>query len=177
MVNSTIFQIVGFQDSGKTTFIKRLIEGLQEVNLNAVTIKHHGHGGKPVFHEEKDSAQHIKAGAIASIVEGGGHLLLQADKNNWSLDEKIELISFFKPDIILIEGHKYEDFQKAVIIRSDEDLPLLKDLTHIKVIYYWEQTSIESFTTGTETPSFSIHDPSGYSWLIDFLKNTQKTSE
>lgn len=170
MVNPSIFQIVGFQDSGKTTFVKRIIERLKSVQLNAVTIKHHGHGGKPFFHEEKDSYQHLKAGALASIVEGDGHLLLQSEKMVWTLEEQIQLISFFQPDVILIEGHKYEAYPKGIIIRQKEDLPLIEKLTNIKVIFYWDEQLLSSQKEALEIPAFNINDPLGLNWLIDYLQ-------
>lgn len=168
-MNPTIFQIVGFQDSGKTTFLKKLIEELEKVQVSAVTIKHHGHGGKPAFHEEKDSYQHLKAGALAAIVEGEGHLLLQSNRSYWSLDEKIKLLSFFSPNVILIEGHKYESFPKGVIIRKKDDLTLLDKLENIKVVYYWDEKLIESHRE-IPIPTFSIHDKAGMKWLVEYLR-------
>lgn len=174
MVNSTIFQIVGYQDSGKTTFVKKLIEQLKSVCINTVTIKHHGHGGKPVFNEEKDSYQHLQAGALASIVEGDGHLLLQTEKSQWTLEEQIRLMSFFQPDVILIEGHKYETYPKAIIIRKEEDLPLIKKLTNVKVVFYWDEQLLASHKGLLEIPTFSINDPIGVKWMIEHLQNNLK---
>lgn len=166
MVNPTIFQIVGFQNSGKTTLIKKVINELAQLGLTAVTIKHHGHGGKPDFQEGKDSYQHLQAGAIATLVEGDGHLLLQAERNEWSLEEKLELISFFQPNVILIEGHKHESFPKGVLIRKKEDLSLLEQLQNIKVVFYWDQLNNNLETI----QAFSIHDENGPQWLARFLQ-------
>ena len=47
LVTPFIFQIVGYQNSGKTTFLNKLISHLTAVGINTATIKHHGHGGKP----------------------------------------------------------------------------------------------------------------------------------
>ena len=85
MVSPVIFQVVGYQNSGKTTFLNRLIEKLNGEQMRIATIKHHGHGGKPEVNEEKDSAQYCHSGAKVSLVEGGGRLLLQAENNTWSI--------------------------------------------------------------------------------------------
>lgn len=166
MVNPTVFQIVGYQNSGKTTLINKLIRELTKLGLTAVTIKHHGHGGKPDFHEEKDSYQHLQAGALATLVEGAGHLLLQSENNEWSLEEKIQLLSFFKANVILIEGHKHESFPKVVLIRNEEDLTLLDELDNIKVVFYWEklENKLESIQV------FSISDEAGPRWLAHYLQ-------
>lgn len=164
VVSPTIFQIVGFQNSGKTTFIKKVLEELKKDDLTAVTLKHHGHGGKPQFDEEKDSYQHLKAGAIASLVEGDGHLLLQSEKMVWSIEEKIQLLSYFQPDVILVEGHKYEDFPKAVLIRNEEDLFLLEELSNIKVVFLWGEMELH-----VDVPTFQIDDPCGLKWLTAYF--------
>lgn len=171
LVNPTIFQIVGFQNSGKTTFVKKLINQLKREQVNVVTIKHHGHGGKPLFHEDKDSYQHIKAGALASIVEGDGHLIVQSEKNAWTLTEQIQLLSFFQPDIILVEGHKYETYPKGLIIRKEEDLSLLESLTNIEIVFYWDDKLLETKIRDLKIPAFSIHDPYGIEWLSKYLQN------
>lgn len=173
MVNPTIFQIVGFQNSGKTTLIKKVIGELENLGLTAVTIKHHGHGGKPDFLEEKDSYQHLQAGALATLVEGNGHLLLQSKKKQWSLEEKIQLLSFFQPNIILIEGHKHESFPKAVLIRNEEDLSLLDELDNIMVVFYWQQ--LENDLKSIQV--FSINDEAGPQWLAHSLKKWSNSTD
>ncbi|GIN62937.1 molybdopterin-guanine dinucleotide biosynthesis protein MobB [Robertmurraya siralis] len=170
MVDATIFQIVGYQNSGKTTFIKRMLSQLQQSNLSIVTLKHHGHGGKPDFQEEKDSHQHLKAGAVASLVEGDGHLLLHAEKSHWSLEEKLHLLSYFRPDLILIEGHKREPYPKAVLIRTQADVEILLKLDNIRVIFYWDEKLLEASKNMTDIKGFSINDPAGYEWLANYLQ-------
>lgn len=41
---------------------------------------------------------------------------------------------FFNPDVILIEGHKKAEFEKAVILRDDADLPIIEELVNLKLI-------------------------------------------
>jgi molybdopterin-guanine dinucleotide biosynthesis adapter protein len=173
MVSSAIFQIVGFQNSGKTTLIKRLIEELKKQNVTAVTIKHHGHGGRPAFNKEKDSYQHIQAGAIASIVEGDGHLLLQSEKSSWTLNEQIQLLSVFQPNVIFIEGHKKEIYPKAVIIRNREDLSLLENLENIKLVLFWDKDVIEPVQKEKPYPFFPLNDSKGLKWLVQNLNLAQ----
>lgn len=165
VVKPVIFQIVGFQNSGKTTFVKKVVSELKQRDITPVTIKHHGHGGKPEFDHDKDSYQHIQAGAAASLVEGDGHLLLQAEKDRWSLEEQIQLLTSFKPDLVLIEGHKYESYPKAVLIHRDEDLDLLKKLSNIQVAFLWNQQDLT-----VNFPTFQIDDPAGLQWLIEYFQ-------
>lgn len=168
LVKPVIFQVVGYQNSGKTTVMTALIKRLKEDGLNVVTIKHHGHGGKPEVVQNKDSAKHSDFGAGASVVEGGGRLLLQAEKPVWTLKEEIQLISFFAPDIILVEGHKSEPFPKLLLVRNQNDMELIKAAGNIQIIIFWEETPKN---LQIECPSFHIQDLHYLDWVADYLKS------
>ena len=114
--------------------MNKLLSRLKGEGIKTVTIKHHGHGGKPAVVEETDSALHISAGAAASLVEGEGRLILQSEQMCWSLEGKLQLVSIIHPDLILIEGHKHEDYPKLVFIRKEEDLRLLRELSNIEMV-------------------------------------------
>ena len=43
----SILQIVGYQNSGKTTLVGKIVHVLTESEMKVATIKHHGHGGFP----------------------------------------------------------------------------------------------------------------------------------
>ena len=167
LVKPLIFQIVGYKNSGKTTVMSKLINRLKADHLNVVAIKHHGHGGKPKAPENKDSTNHLQSGALASIVEGDGGLLLQAEKTIWTLEEKIQLAAFFKPDVILIEGHKNEQYPKLVLLRGKEDLELLQ-LHNVQIIMYWEEIPKEDSLK--KIPSLYLNDTNAIDWTKDYLK-------
>jgi molybdopterin-guanine dinucleotide biosynthesis adapter protein len=171
MVAPVIFQVVGFQNSGKTTFLNNLLEKLNEENIRTGTIKHHGHGGKPEINEKKDSAKYSKTGAIASLVEGEGRLLLQAEKENWPLDEQIEILTPFNLDLILVEGHKRAGFAKAVIIRNENDFDLLERLKGIVVVLFREESLRKKYKQNNIIPHFDINDNESYIWIIQYIKS------
>jgi molybdopterin-guanine dinucleotide biosynthesis protein B len=168
LVKPFIFQIVGYKNSGKTTVMSKLIKRLKEDHLHIVAIKHHGHGGKPDAAASRDSTKHLESGALASIVEGDGGLLLQAEKTMWTLEEKIQLAAFFKPDIILIEGHKNELYPKLLLLRGKEDFELLQ-LPNVQAIILWGEIPKEDFLK--EIPSFYLNDSSAIDWTIDYLES------
>ncbi|WP_338472142.1 molybdopterin-guanine dinucleotide biosynthesis protein B [Niallia sp. XMNu-256] len=163
LVKPFVFQFVGYQNSGKTTFVNTLLSQLKKFGVKTVTIKHHGHGGKPAIANEKDSTTHISSGAIASLVEGGGRLLLQIENSESSLEDKIKLISITKPDLILIEGYKREAYPKAVFIRNDEDVDLLNDLKEIELVLYRDEAP------ETEIVSFHREDEEAVKWMVDYF--------
>lgn len=171
LVKPVIFQVAGYKNSGKTTIVSKLIKQLTEEGLNVVSIKHHGHSGKPDTVPDKDTQKHLGAGALASVVEGDGQLLLQAEKNVWTLEEQIQLLSFFQPDVILIEGFKNENYPKVLLLRSEADIELCSSLNNIQAVICWEKKMKQQLEAQTIIPCFHLSDQSGLSRVILLIKN------
>jgi molybdopterin-guanine dinucleotide biosynthesis protein B len=170
LVNPVIFQVVGYQNSGKTTITSKLIETLVKSSLKIVTIKHHGHGGRPTDTQLKDTEKHLTAGAFASIVEGEGSLILKANNSEKSLEDQIELMKFFKPDVILIEGYKQKHFPKLLLLRDKNDLPLLNIVGNVAAIVYWKEEMDNQITSQLKVPCFHIHDGKAITWTARLLQ-------
>ncbi|WP_062104898.1 molybdopterin-guanine dinucleotide biosynthesis protein B [Bacillus niameyensis] len=133
-----VFQVVGYQNSGKTTLMEKLIAYGTSKSFRIGTIKHHGHGGAPDKNRvAKDSDRHREAGAKFACVEGGGILHLEAQQGSWSLDEIISLYKQFELDLVLVEGYKQAQYPKIIMIREPEDLELVRELTNIHSIISW----------------------------------------
>ena len=164
-----VFQVVGYQNSGKTTLVKKIIEQLTARSFSVATIKHHGHGGKPDTMEDKDSSGHISAGALASLVEGDGRILLQAEKTTWAISEQLAILGTLQPNMIIIEGHKNEDYPKVVILRTIEDKELLEKLSNIKAVIYWDESLTREKNKFSSIPFFSIHDEQACEWVCAWL--------
>lgn len=149
-----IFQIVGFQNSGKTTLMGKLIAYGKKQGFRIGTIKHHGHGGPPEGTiQQKDSKKHLTTGAMISAVEGDGILQLATQNSLWNLKEIVSIYQAFPIDLLLIEGYKKENFSKFVLIRNENDLDHLKDLSNIKAIISWIP-----ITSLSKIPVYSIHN-------------------
>lgn len=130
-----ILQVVGFQNSGKTTLMEKLIGRATQAGLRAASIKHHGHGGVPARESHaKDSMRHYEAGAVVSSVEGDGVLQLHGRMNDWGLAKIIKLYEIFSLDVIFIEGYKRESYPKVVFIRDERDFSMLHFLTNIQCV-------------------------------------------
>ncbi|MCL6570198.1 MAG: molybdopterin-guanine dinucleotide biosynthesis protein B [Bacillus sp. (in: Bacteria)] len=170
LVRPVIFQVVGYQNSGKTTFTAKLIETLVESGLKIVTIKHHGHGSRPDVVEQKDTEKHLSAGARASIIEGDGRLILQADNYESTLEDQITLLGFFHPDVILIEGYKLKTYPKLLIIKEKSDLTLLKKVNNIKAILYWKEELKDHIAVHLNVPCFFIEDSTAINWIVQLLQ-------
>ncbi|MEH7500806.1 molybdopterin-guanine dinucleotide biosynthesis protein B [Neobacillus drentensis] len=170
LVKPLIFQVVGYQNSGKTTITSKLIKELVKSGLITVTIKHHGHGGRLSSTPQKDTEKHLNAGALASIVEGNGSLILQADNFNVSLEEQLELMKFFHPDVILIEGYKLKPFPKLLLLRDESDYNLLRNVSNVRSIVYWKEEMYKQITSEINVPCFHIHDKQAIIWTSQLLQ-------
>lgn len=152
--------------------MERLIKSLKDQGLITTAIKHHGHGGKPDIVQKKDSTKYLTAGAAASIIEGDGRLILQVEEGGHSLEAQIELMNFFHPDVILIEGYKQKNYPKLVILRDLDDLSLLKNVSNVKAVVYWQENMSEGLSSRMNLPHFYIEDESAICWIIELIKKS-----
>ncbi|KIL51899.1 hypothetical protein KP78_02690 [Jeotgalibacillus soli] len=164
----TILQVVGFQNSGKTTVVSKLIEEASRRHFRIASIKHHGHGGIPdLAAQSKDSERHRQAGAVISGVEGGGVLQMTISQSQWQLDEILSIYCQMKIDAILIEGYKHENYPKIVMIKEEEDLFLLDKLENIEAVISCEPIQ-------APYPVFLINEEERYlEWFIEFIGRTK----
>ena len=158
-----ILQIVGYQNSGKTTLMESLIRQAASVGLRVGTIKHHGHGGIPATDNSKDSFRHEQAGASVTAVEGEGTLRMSIHQSSWQLADILAIYESFKMDVILIEGYKKEHYPKVVLLRTVEDQALLEKVSNILCVLHWPTYPLEE---PLEYPTFSIHEKEQY---MEFL--------
>lgn len=141
-VKLPIIQVVGYQNSGKTTLMKKLIHELSTIGYKVGTIKHHGHGGEPELGDAgKDTQTHRQAGARVVAVEGDGALHLTS-QNDWTLHKILSLYECMSLDIILIEGYKSEHYPKIVLVRNHNDVILLQRLTNIFCVILVEKVEL-----------------------------------
>ena len=158
-----ILQIVGYQNSGKTTLVEQLITQATTEGFRVGTIKHHGHGGIPMIESSKDSARHELAGASVTAVEGQGTLRMSIHQSQWQLADILAIYESIHMDIVLIEGYKNEHYPKIVLLRQAEDQALLQKVSNIVCVLYWPTYPLDK---PLDYPTFSICEKAQY---MDFL--------
>lgn len=106
-----IIQIVGSSDSGKTTFIKKLIPALKKKGSVAV-IKHLG---DHTYHieEGKDTTVFFDSGADISVGIDSHKAVAALRKNN--LEDILLMLFYQEIDVAVMEGFKQRSFPKIVI--------------------------------------------------------------
>jgi molybdopterin-guanine dinucleotide biosynthesis protein B len=166
-IQTPILQVVGYQNSGKTTLVSKIIEVLKNNHCRIGTIKHHGHEGHPLSCDiNKDTFKHRFAGAEITGIEGKGSLQINAVNDDFfTLPKLLELYNAFFLDLIIVEGFKNESYSKIVLLRTQKDEELLKKLNNIVLIICWYDSFSES-----SIPVFYIQDESGYiSWIQSYM--------
>jgi len=161
-----IMQIVGYKNSGKTTVAKRLIELLSMKSVRVASLKHHGHGGVPLGFEATDSEEHRQAGALIAGVEGAGVVQL-SNHHAWRMEQMVAIYKLLHIEVLMMEGFKTYDYDKIVLIRDDEDLHLLEQLTHIKAVI----TPLDLNQSSYAYPIFKQDGIESFNnWFISYLK-------
>ncbi|WP_045506404.1 molybdopterin-guanine dinucleotide biosynthesis protein B [Bacillus amyloliquefaciens] len=167
VVNSfPIVQIVGFQNSGKTTFIERVLKAAP-TECTIGCLKHHGHGGEPdPFSDGKDSERLSKAGAAVTAVEGDGVLQLTARKK-WDLAGLTGLYEYLGVDSLLIEGFKHAPHPKIIMIKNSEEWQKLKQLERVIAVV---SRNTEDMPADAGMPVFHADDPAAIMFVLSQLK-------
>ena len=119
-----IISIVGKSDSGKTTFIEKLVPELTRRGYRIATIKHDVHGFE-VDREGKDSWRHKRAGAHTVVISSPNKVALIRDvEKDLTLEEVREKL-IQDVDLILSEGYKKDVQPKIEIFRKEKHKKLL----------------------------------------------------
>jgi molybdopterin-guanine dinucleotide biosynthesis protein B len=109
-----MLSICGVKNSGKTTYLEKLVKILAEEGFKVAVIKHDGHefqGDVP----GTDSFRMYQAGAFGTAVFSKGQLLVHK-RQTTDLSELAE--AFGDCDLILVEGMKEEPIAKLEIVRK-----------------------------------------------------------
>ncbi len=159
--------IVGAHNSGKTTFISKVIKILSDEGYKICAIKHDPKGKAKTDTEGKDSYKMYEAGASQVILSSPNKITSYIREDNYKLDKILRNYIIDDIDMIIVEGFKWaENFDKFEVIRKNEKRDLmLKDSQGLKGVI----TDYYDFE-----PSFDINDPDQF---VNFIKNNYlKTS-
>ncbi|WP_163652455.1 molybdopterin-guanine dinucleotide biosynthesis protein B [Listeria sp. PSOL-1] len=119
---AVIIQVIGFKNSGKTTFINQLIHEFKQESYTVAALKHDYHDFN-IDHEGTDSYSFHVSGADAVLIASSSHYALMETR---AVPLKELLNKLPKTDIVLIEGYKEAPFPKVVLVNSEADYLELK---------------------------------------------------
>ena len=108
--------IVGWKNSGKTFLVRKLITHFKTLNLKVASIKH-AHHNFDIDKPGTDSFYHREAGSEQIIISSSKRWAKIVELEKTKEKKLFELIKEFKkPDIVIVEGFKYEKHPKIEII-------------------------------------------------------------
>ena len=113
-----IVSVVGRSDSGKTTFLEKLIPALKARGLRLAVVKHDSHGFE-MDRPGKDTWRLREAGADAVMISSPNQLALirRGLEREATLDELAEMVEGHV-DLVLTEGYKSGNKPKIEVSRE-----------------------------------------------------------
>lgn len=161
-----IISVVGKSDSGKTTFIEKLIPELNRRGYRVATIKHDTHGFE-IDREGKDTWRHAQAGAQSVVISSRDRLaLIKRVKQEHSLDQLSQLIDGV--DLVITEGYKRANKPKIEILRTELDpVPLCNKDDNLLAVVVDRIEIDESIKAGVGVPCFYWDDVAGVADYIE----------
>ena len=110
---------IGYQNSGKTTLVEKVIAELTRRGLRVGSLKHHGHHGFDIDCLAKDTWRHHQAGSKHVGLICATRWAEYADTREEDEMPARELLSRYNDvDVVIIEGYKTEGFDNIVVARS-----------------------------------------------------------
>lgn len=155
-----IVSIVGKTDSGKTTFIEKLIPALGARGYRVATLKHDIHGFE-IDKEGKDTWRHAQAGAEAVIISSPDrYALIRRVERERTIDDLAQLVSD-GVDLIVTEGYKAGPMPKVEVYRPEvHPDPLCTPEDNLLAF-------VSNVNVGGEVPCFGIDDAEGVAALLE----------
>ncbi|GGF15575.1 putative molybdopterin-guanine dinucleotide biosynthesis adapter protein [Halobacillus andaensis] len=146
-----VFQIVGYKNSGKTTWMTEMVKYAAELGDHVACLKHHG-DPSPLSQPEEtvDSVKLHRCGAFITSVTGAGETQMLMNRE-LSLSQLIDWYAVLQPDMIFVEGFKHEGYPKAVILKNKNDVKLL-ELPNVQVVFTWDRELV----TNLEIPVYHM---------------------
>ena len=163
-----IVSVVGKGDSGKTTFLEKLIAELASRGVRVATVKHHVHD-YDIDVPGKDSWRHARAGAVTTMVSSPDKFaLISSVDREMTLDQIAQVAAEAGCDLLLTEGFKREGVNRIEVsrkVRSDEIICAADEMIALVT------DNAEIICVGV--PRFGLDDASGVADLVTakFLAN------
>ena len=161
-----VLSIIGKSNSGKTTFLEKLIPELTKKGYRIATVKHDRSHGFDFDKEGKDSWRHKHAGATLTILSSPKMLALVRDVEKELTLNEIAFRHADGTDLLIAEGYKEGDHDKIEIAAdlAENNLSCKND-NHVIAL-------ISDNKYGLDIPQFKRDDVSEIAkWIVKkFLK-------
>lgn len=154
-MNTATYSLVAYSNSGKTTFLEKLIPELKKRGLRVAVIKHDGHDFQ-LDKEGKDSWRITQAGADVTAIVSKTHAAVMENRPVpfAEIVERIENV-----DVKIIEGGKHDDWRKIMLYREAAGKPMAAEPGDCFAV-------VTDAAIDCPVPMFSLDDAAGLAELI-----------
>ncbi len=159
-----VVSIVGKSDSGKTTFLEKLIRALSARGWRVGTVKHHVHEFD-IDVPGKDSWRHARAGAFITMVSSPAQFAsIQRVGSERPLSELAAHAAQAGADILLTEGYKSTATARIEVSRRGRSEELISEPDELMAV-----ATDNDDVCPDGVPRFGIDDAEGVASLIEGL--------
>ena len=152
-METPVFGVVGWKNSGKTTLTERLVAEFSARGLRVSMVKH-THHNVDVDRSGTDSYRHRLAGAQEVMLAGGSRFALMHEYRDQPEFELADLLVRMSPcDLVLVEGFKKTPIPKLEVHRQERAMDLLaqSDDSILAV-------AADCAVSGLDIPVFDLND-------------------
>jgi molybdopterin-guanine dinucleotide biosynthesis adapter protein len=161
-----IVSVVGKGDSGKTTFLEKLIRELTDRGVRVATVKHHIHDYE-IDVPGKDSYRHARAGAFATMVSSPEKFALIHDvEQEMTIDAIAMIAAGTGADILITEGYKHAGRNRVEISRSERSTTLICAPAEMTALVT-DNPVLAAETAAAGVPVFDLDD--GFVGVADLI--------
>ena len=114
------FAFVGYQNSGKTTLVEKVIAELTARGLRVGSVKHHGHARFDIDAPGKDSWRHARAGSRHVAIVSPDRCAEYRDTVR-EADVRDVLAHYTDVDVVIVEGYKAAGLANVIVAREGVD--------------------------------------------------------
>ena len=154
-MNIPTYALVAYSNSGKTTFLEKLIPQLKSRGLRVAVIKHDGHDFQ-LDKEGKDSWRITQAGADVTAIVSKTHAAIMENRPV-EFDSIVERIT--DVDVRIIEGGKHEGWRKIMLYRVAAGKPMAAEPDECFAV-------VTDADITCRVPVFGLDDAAGLAELI-----------
>ena len=171
------FAFVGYQNSGKTTLVEKVIANLTARGLRVGSVKHHGHARFDIDAPGKDSWRHARAGSRHVAIVSPDRCAEYRDTGR-EQDVRELLAHYTDVDVVIVEGYKSAGLANVIVAREGVDdlrgknsLDLLNDQT--VALACDERLARKARQEGAPEIIYDINDANGIAALVERLVRQQ----
>lgn len=154
-----VITVVGWSNSGKTTFNTKTVEILAQAGVRVGVIKHHGHKTGGVDQEGKDSWKYSQAGANPVVLSASDQyaIFVSTPEREATREELVARIAD-EVDLVIVEGFRSEAEGAVELYRVGAGHPDPKLAPEERIALITDDEQLAECVRSEGKPVFGLED-------------------